>query len=105
MSAWYFLFEGRFSQGDPSYGLKGVCSSCIVPRSEYDAALELFVISLKKNDIILTLIEDSFQILPQELDSSMPENQSWLKWHDEAIRKDVVLFDPWQVFDPEDQES
>lgn len=105
MTAWYFLFEGKFRNGDPTFGFKGVCSGCIVPAIERERAYEMFINALETEEIDLVLIEDEFEVNPSDLDKTAPENIPWIKWHNEAWECGSVLFDPWQVFDPNSEEK
>jgi hypothetical protein len=105
MSCWYFLFEGRFRSGDPTYGMKGVCSSCIVPEADYEKAKACFIQALDSQNIELIQIEDSFDIALEELDLNDPDNKPWIEWHNEAVKEDEVMFDPWQVFDVSEEDK
>ncbi|MCU7805999.1 MAG: hypothetical protein KZQ96_22715 [Candidatus Thiodiazotropha sp. (ex Lucinoma borealis)] len=101
MACWYFLFEGKFKEGDPVYGLKGVCSSCIVPEEDYFQAKANFISALAEYDIELVQIEDFFNVTLEDMDISDPDNKPWIEWHNQAVEESNVLFDPWQIFDDE----
>lgn len=100
MTAWYFLFEGEFQDGDPTYGCKTVCSSCIVPAKGRKDCFEMFLAALESEGIDLVTIDDEFEVDPSNLDKNAIENKQWIEWHNEAWECGEVLFDPWQVFDP-----
>jgi hypothetical protein len=99
MSFWYFRFEGRFREGSPTYGCKGVFSSCVVPESNFQRAKARFDRALARNKIDLIGILESFDVDGDELDPEDERNALWIKWCDQAKKRKRVVFDKWHVFE------
>ena len=98
MKCWYFSFEGEFKSGDPTYGCKGVFSSCIVPRSNYGKAESAFRRALSEDEIDLLNITECFDIDVDLLNPEDPVNPYWIDWCKKAIEERKPIFDKWHVF-------
>jgi hypothetical protein len=99
MNYWYFKFEGRFQNGDPQYGCKGVISSCLVPENDYEKARSRFLAALEENDIDLVDILECFELDGTGLDPADEVNTFWINWYQEAVIANEPVFDRWHVFD------
>lgn len=99
MTFWFFHFEGRFRPEAPTFGGKGLFSTCLVPLADREEALALLLEGLDYYRIDLLEIKESEEIDPDELDPDDADHQKWLKWCEETTEEGTVLFDPWQVYD------
>ena len=102
---WYFKFEGRFPQGSPEHGCRGVFSGCLVPVSSKSVAETRFKEALAEEGVELVAVEESFPIDGSELDPGDPDNAFWIEWYDETHARNRPTFDKFHVFDDEGSES
>lgn len=93
ISCWFFEFEGEFLDTAPVNFNKGLFSSCLVPRGDYNSAEELFLIALEKSQIKLLKIIDSFVLNEETMDINSEANRFWIDWFEETILTMEVSFD------------
>jgi len=99
MKCWYFRFEGKFKKGDPTFGCRGLFSSCLVPKNNYRKAESAFLRALNDNEIDLLKVIECFDIDEEDLDPEDAANTFWIEWCKETIRERKPIFDKWHVFD------